>query len=46
MKWVGNAACMREMRSGVDWKIVLKWILLEIGFEVMDWIQLAQERVQ
>jgi hypothetical protein len=31
---------------GVDGKIILKWILREIGWEVVGWIHLSQDRAQ
>jgi hypothetical protein len=31
---------------GVDGKIILEWILRETGREILDWIQLAQDRDQ
>jgi hypothetical protein len=30
--------------TGVDWKKIFKSILKEVGWEGMDWIDLAQER--
>jgi hypothetical protein len=27
-------------------RIILKWILKEIGYEDVDWIQLAQDRIE
>jgi hypothetical protein len=31
---------------GVDWKIILEWILREIEWGGMDWMHLAQDRDQ
>jgi uncharacterized protein YjcR len=31
---------------GVDVKIILKWILRELGWKVVNWIHLAQDRDQ
>jgi len=28
----------------VDGRIILRWIFQEVGFGVMDWIELAQDR--
>jgi hypothetical protein len=29
---------------GVDGRIILRWILQEVGCVVMDWIELSQDR--
>jgi hypothetical protein len=29
---------------GVDGRIILKWILKEVGWEGVDWIDMAQDR--
>jgi hypothetical protein len=29
---------------GVDWRIILRWILKEVGCGGMDWIDVAQDR--
>ena len=29
---------------GVNWRIILRWILKEVGCGGMDWIDLAQDR--
>jgi hypothetical protein len=31
---------------GVDGRIILEWILREIRWEAVDWMHLAQDRVQ
>jgi len=30
----------------VDWRIILEWILGKIGWEVVDWMHLTQDRDQ
>jgi hypothetical protein len=30
---------------GIDWSIIFKWIL-EVGYESVDWMHLAQDRNQ
>jgi hypothetical protein len=58
MRWVGHVAHMEEMRNDykilvekvegdlVDCRRILKMDLKEIRFEGVNWIQLAQGRVQ
>jgi hypothetical protein len=31
---------------GIDGRMILKWILKQVGCEAMDWILVVQDRVQ
>jgi hypothetical protein len=50
MIWAVHVACMRLVGKPEDlrigWRIVLKWMLKEIRWDGMKWIDLAHERNQ
>jgi len=42
---MGKHECKRPLgKSGLDWRIIMKWILRKWDVGVMDWIELPQDR--
>jgi len=51
MKWAGESLQDFSWEApredlGVDVRITLRWTLMRLGFDVSNWIRLAQDRAQ
>jgi hypothetical protein len=42
--WGKPEGRMPLRRSGIDGRIILRWIFREVGCRGMDWIELAQDK--